>query len=159
MIQSKRKKISQGRGGQRTRPIDKNLKTFALAPSATQVTQMLITATFPCTLTGLRWEISALEGTVNTDLVQWGIFIVRDGEVLGTFGIGAGTDWYTPEQNVLAFNNAYLTGSANGEPEFHWSGHTKTMRKMMGGDQLIFGCRSSANVVNFAGVIQVFCKT
>ena len=48
------------------RPIDKNLKYVKkTGVAATQVSTTLFTATFPCTVVGLRWSISCYQDFLN----------------------------------------------------------------------------------------------
>ncbi len=141
------------------RPIDKQLIGVAkTAVNATQVTTVLKTTTFPCTIVGVRWSLTAFQdaGTAPGNGL-WAIVIVRDGNNIANLTAADGADFYTPEQDVLGFG--VLVFDDNVKP---WSGegHTKTMRKMMGGDQLVFLVRGEAtNTFNFEGVVQFFCKS
>ncbi len=142
------------------RPIDKQLIVVDKdTVDATQVSTTLITATFPCTITGLRWEIShdrsAGTGTAN---FWWAIILVKDGNSANTMAISDASTFYEPEQNVLAFGLGALEDE--GPDSMLSSGNTKTMRKLMGGDQLLFITRGIAtNTTNVNGVIQFFCKS
>ncbi len=143
------------------RPIDKKLIGIAKTTiDATQVTTTLLTVTFPCTIVGLRWSLGAIcdAGTTPTSF-GWAVVVVRDGNTIGNLQIADGTDFYTPEQDVMAFGAATLaqidTGSSN-----MFEGNTKTMRKLMGGDTLVWvGQAIATHTVRCAGCIQFFCKT
>ncbi len=141
------------------RPIDKQLKTvFHSATDATQEEVVLFTATFPCTVVGLRWSINQTQdGGTGKMQAWWAIVIVRDGESAGTLGTAVGDDTYTPEQNCLVFGASLINNNTDTSRNV---GSTKTMRKFMGGDRLIFIVRGIATETTMSqGVIQFFCKT
>ncbi len=66
--------------------------------------------------------------------------------------------FYEPEQNVLAFGVGALEDE--GPDSMTDSGTTKTMRKLMGGDKLVFINKGIVtNTHNTNGIIQFFCKS
>ena len=66
-------------------------------------------------------------------------------------------DFYAPEQNVLAFGHGSMDNNVDTQ---QFEGNTKTMRKFMGGDQLLFIVLGAAtNTTNVQGIIQFFCKS
>ncbi len=128
-----------------------------LLPANDQKNALLMTATFPGTITGLRWDISAVEVTDIIDVVAWTIVVVRDGNSGSAMSVGNATNLYAPEQDVLAFGFSRLQG--NDEVE-RWVGSTKTMRKLMGGDKLEFLCKNiQGATAHVSGCIQLFYKT
>lgn len=133
------------------RPIDKKLISISKTNSTTQQSTDLITATFPCTITGLRWSF-AMSGS---SVIHWAIVILRDGETLDALGQGDASTLYNPEQNVMAFGVVNALSTDHVHPE----GSTKTMRKLQGGDKIVFvmDCSSATGSVN--GCVQLFCKT
>lgn len=141
------------------RPIDKLLvvvnKTDVVA--AQQETD-IITATFPCTAVGLRWDLSWFQtGGTGEATTFWAVVIVRDGNAASTMSTSDAGVLYAPEQDVLTFGTVGFDNHTN---SLHISGDTKTMRKLMGGDKLkfiTFGTATNFNSVR--GVIQVFCKS
>ncbi len=141
------------------RPIDKNLVTATKGGvNATQEQTVLFTATFPCTVVGLRWSLSVFQdaGTGNARGV-WAVVVVRDGNSAGTMTTSDAGDFYTPEQDVLSFGHSSVD---NNVQTLQFEGTTKTMRKLLGGDQLIFICKAQAtNTSAFEGIFQFFCKT
>jgi len=141
------------------RPVDKNLIAIAqTAIDATDQSTTLVTATFPCTIVGLRWDFSIIQ-TAGTGICTyyWAIVILRDGLTLPTLAISDGSTFYNPEQDVMAFG---ATTIDNNTQTKQYMGSTKTMRKMMGGDKLIFISKGVAtNTSRVDGVIQFFCKT
>lgn len=141
------------------RPTDKGLVASAHSLTTAQKSTTLITATFPCTFTGLRWELSAVNTTAGADVVFWAIVLVKDGNAAGTMGSSDAAPFYNPEQNVLAFGQTRLGLPANGEGNAQWSGSTKTMRKLMGGDKVLLIVNNATATVSFNGVVQFFCKT
>jgi len=119
------------------------------------------TATFPCTIVGLRWDFGARTLTAANMNITWVIVIVRDGVTANTISQSNGADIWTPEQDIMAFGNVSLmgTGADSGEA-FHVQGTTKTMRKIQPGDILAFiSFGDVANGGQINGAIQFFCKT
>lgn len=146
------------------RPIDKSLVTIEDATMpASSFEQIIKTTAFPCTVTGLRWEITARSLTAaSAPEVAWAIVVDPDGNGVQSLSVApAGATFYTPEQNVMAFGIAKLGDPAKGANLVHtWTGSTKTMRKLKVGDNLSFlGLNDSAENVAISGVIQFFCKT
>lgn len=147
------------------RPIDKKIVTVnKLVVGSAQQATTLISATFPCTITGLRWSVAA-ENLVGTNGVNVGWAIVQSKENLNVNNVtvpGDGVDFYTPEQEVLAWGVSKLNAenASNGKSIALWDGSTKTMRKLQNGDALVMIVRTDTAVsVNFTGVVQFFCKS
>ena len=143
----------------RKRPIDKNLIFVRKAAvDATQVAEVLLTATFPCTITGLRWGMSVLQAAGTSQCEgSWAIVVEREGNVVDTLAITDSTSFYDPEQNVLAFG-VWLIENNSETKQFE--GSTKTMRKMQTGDTLqllVKGVATETSTIR--GVIQFFCMT
>ncbi len=144
------------------RPIDKELKFVNQTSTTTVVQSTLKTTTFPGTVVGLRWSFSAQTITTGDDIVNWLIVVIPDGEAANTPAISDGADFYTPEQNVLAFGSAHILGNAEtgGNMNVQFEGTTKTMRKLKQGDVLAFitlGIVVTGSAID--GVIQFFFKT
>ncbi len=158
---SKRRRTTTGFVVPRTkRPIDKNLVTVGFTGiTGTQQNTTIFTATFPCTITGIRWSMDAFaDAGTATGLNAWCIQVVKDGLAAQTMALSTGADFLTPEVNVVAFG-AGLTQGDQGSSK-NYDGTTKTMRKMMGGDLLVFSAIGQAtNTTRMFGVIQFFCKT
>ncbi len=158
---SKRRKV--GVTNFRTaRPIDKQLKAIKQTVAATQLSSLLLTVTFPCTITGLRWELSVRNDHAAVDSIFWALVIVRDGNIASAIGVSDAADFYAPETDVLAFGNIQLApnNATTGDSTHTWNGSTKTMRKMMGGDTLqLLVDGSAAASKEFGGVVQFFCKS
>ena len=144
------------------RPIDKSLISVTKsAQDGTQSETDLLTVTFPCTIVGLRWNISAIAaaGTAPANC-YWAIVVVRDGDSADTMGVSDGATFYNPEQNVLTFGCAALAPNNLASSATVWTGDTKTMRKMKGGDKLkLIVLGESTNTHEFRAIIQFFCKT
>ncbi len=150
-----------GRQTSRKRPIDKVMIVVAKPTvGTTQVSTTLLTATFPCTIVGLRWDLSVfVDGGTTPGIYGWAIVIVRQGITVSTISTGDGNTFFAPEQDVMAYGKG-----ANQQIDIgtgrHYNGSTKSMRKMMGGDTLLFlaiGQDTQTSVFN--GCIQFFCKT
>lgn len=150
-------------GARVKRPIDKELKVVDQNVTNSQVESLLKTTTFPCTIVGLRWNINVLGSTIATDsTIWWAIVVVKDGLSASTMATSDGADFYTPEQDVLAFGTVGVRDKDNGSgPTIaHFEGNTKTMRKLRGGDLLKFITISeTASAALVQGVIQFFCKS
>ncbi len=144
------------------RPTDKELIFVNQTATTANVTTTMKTATFPCTVVGLRWDF-IMEALVTTNsTISWIIVIVRDGNAANTISQSNGADMYTPEQDVMAFGTVHVVANdeTGGNMNAHIQGQTKTMRKMQQGDLLQF--ISLSNTVSSAavrGVVQFFCKS
>lgn len=141
------------------RPVDKSIICVTKAAvAAAQVTTDLVTATFPCTIVGLRWSISHLQdaGTGASHL-YWAIIVLRDGQTADTVATSDGATLYNPEQEVLAWGVSNIDNNTETKT---MTGSTKTMRKLMGGDKLVFACIGVAtNTSTVRAIVQFFCKT
>ncbi len=143
------------------RPVDKALiNVLKNGVTATQVSTQLVSATFPCTIVGLRWDLSfATDAGTSQGDYQWAIIILRDGVTVSTMNSSDAGTLYAPEQDVMAFGRGLTLGSGIGSVA-HYMGDTKTMRKLMGGDKLLFIMLGEAtNTQACRGCIQFFCKT
>ena len=144
-----------------TRPIDKSLICVTQTVTGTAGTTTLATAAFPCTITGLRWDLCLVPGTSSAQTAYWAIIRVKDGQNLGNFLITDGSTFYEPEQELLAFGvNSVSDGDTTLDFRAHWKGSTKTKRKMMVGDTLRFvtiGTNTTSGTLR--GVVQFFCQT
>ena len=98
----------------RKRPIDKELFSLVQGvPNTNQVDTDLLTASFPGTITGLRWDVSMVNGAASHDAITWVIIHVPQGDSANAIGTGNGTNIYTPEKNVLALDRDWETRSAS----------------------------------------------
>ncbi len=144
------------------RPIDKDLIAVSKTISAAQQTTTLKTTTFPCTVVGIRWEFSATSIVAAQAQLTWAIVLVKDGDAANTMSTTDAATFYSPEQNVLAYGVGNWPGTTvgDGSLSIQWSGNTKTMRKLMGGDVLqLLVDGNNATQGSFLGVIQFFCKS
>ncbi len=122
-----------------------------------QQTNTMITATFPCTITGIRWDLSTTGDTDILDRMSWVIAVLRESDTVSTIAIGNNGDMYVPEQNVIAFGMSKIQGN---DQVITWRGATKSMRKLMGGDRIIISALNSAAAgASLVGVVQFFCQT
>ncbi len=140
------------------RAIDKKIIFVQKATiDATQETTILITATIPCTITGMRWSIDFFQdGGAGDASVVWAIVINRDGNAANTLAQTDAASVYDPEQNVMAFGTAAVINSLH---TVHTEGSTKTMRKLMIGDVITFLVKGVAtNTMGVRGAVQFFCK-
>lgn len=145
----------------RKRPIDKNLFSIhANNVGPTQIDTVLYTATFPGTLTGLRWNVGFANGAAVTDKLGWVIVVVPEGDSINAIGVTNGTNIYTPEKQVLAFGSMQA-GSVGTDHVVNIEGSTKTMRKLMAGDKLYFSNKSTTGHADSvcSASVQFFYKT
>lgn len=154
--------LKRARTVSRSRPIDKQLivinKALALG---VQADTNLITATFPCTITGIRWSLGAFGNAGGPSQVYWAIVLIKDGNAISNFATSDAASFYQPEQDVLAFGFGHTADidAGAGNAQSHWEGSTKTMRKLMGGDSLAVVMISNGSLATFDGIVQFFCKT
>ncbi len=153
------KRARTGFSGTTKRPIDKNLIFISQSGTdATQETTTLFTATFPCTVVGLRWSITmSQDGGTGLCNHQWAIVIVREGLTIPTLATSDAATFYKPEADVLTFGTGTVE---NNQTVSHFEGSTKSMRKFQGGDRLFFivvGIASETTATK--GIVQFFCKT
>ncbi len=141
-----------------TRPIDKSLINVVQSLGASQVITTMFTATFPCTITGIRWNLNQLQNAGTGEATgRWAIIIARDGITPPSMGQSNGGSLYDPEQDVLSFGSWAIDNNTNHQ---HEAGETKTMRKLKGGDRLLFiGIGTATNTTAMSGVVQFFCRT
>lgn len=152
--------------GIQRRPIDKRLINIQIgAQTAVQTNVSLITATYPATITGIRWSFiiqSQVGGAANNG--GWVLIRVKDGVAPNTFSFSNAGTLITPEQEVIAYgrwavNDADIATS-NGPSCLNIEGHTKSMRKLMGGDQIYFMINGqTAGPQTVSGTVQFFAKT
>lgn len=143
------------------RPIDKGLVVVSQNISTTQQETDLVSATFPCTATGIRWDGDILSTASGGSAGYWAIVIVREGLSANTLSFTDGAALYEPEQDVLAYGHWTVTDldAGTGDANMHFSGSTKSMRKLMGGDKLQFISKGSVTIGTINGCVQVFCKS
>ncbi len=141
------------------RPVDKKLVVINHSSlDGTQQNTTLVTVTFPCTIVGIRWSMSIIQ-TAGTGSAShgWCINVLRDGGTQKVLSLTDGSDFFTSESDCLAFGCGVID---NNTTTIVYNGSTKTMRKMMGGDKLIFSALGVAtNSSAILGCIQFFCKT
>lgn len=145
------------------RPVGKNNVNIVKATvSTTQLQTTLFTTTYPATITGLRWQVSASNIIAADSTVQWAIVKVNQGLSASTMGAADAGTFYLPEQNMLVWGISYVKGStsATGPGVVNFQGETKTMRKLQGGDVLAFIVVAGvANSIGIIGSVQFFTKS
>lgn len=161
---SKRQRTNTQPTRRAKRPIDKKLINVLEANlGVVQYSQDLYPpANFPGTITGLRWEIVGMRavGTAQTSVYRWAIVVATAGNNPNTLTSTGGASMYDPEQNVLAYGVGCSANLAQDTAQ-HWSGSTKSMRKLKAGDRLVFLAigDSSTSTNRIAGSVQFFYKT
>jgi len=147
-------------GRRAKRPIDKKMMRvlFTDLNTTQQNLDLYPAASFPGTLTGIRWSIGAVaEAGASPTQLSWLIVVVPAGTTVGTVNMANGDSAYDPEQNVIAFGSTALLTTAT---HAQWDGTTKGMRKLKAGDKLVFTARSIATQeITLCGTVQFFYKT
>lgn len=161
---SKRQRTNTQVARRAKRPIDKKIISVTQTVANAQVTtEIYPAATFPGTITGLRWSFNVVRifGTAATGIMRWILVVVPAGVTIGTIGLGNSNSAYDPEQNVLAFGDCCTSALATGCPTVHIEGSTKSMRKLKVGDKLMFAAigDSASNTHTIFGTVQMFYKT
>ena len=140
------------------RPIDKVMTIVAQSGvDSTDVTTTVYTCTYPCTMTGLRWNLAFAQsaGTVWCHFV-WAIIYLREGETIDGLSFGDGLTFYKPESSVLTYG--YNTIFNHTQTKL-MEGTTKTMRKMQVGDSIQFLMRGiTTETSEVRGCVQLFVK-
>ncbi len=121
-------------------------------------------ATFPATIVGVRWELTAiaLDAAAANCLVTWAIVHLQDSKAASALSLGDATDFYSPEQNVISWGTSFIPNAVGTEGPIvaRWNGDSKTMRKVRNGDQLVLLCKSDVlNAAAFNGIVQFFIKS
>lgn len=143
------------------RPINKELIAVNSAlSSAAQINVTLYTATYPCTITGLRWGLD-VKNVVASDVAGvWIIYVVRQGQTVVGISDTTASTVYSPEEEVMAWGTYNLCDRSIGsEAVATFEGSTKTMRKLQGGDKL--GISATCSDIDGAllyGIVQFFNK-
>ena len=164
---AKRVRTVTGYSNRSRRPIDKALVTVSKTGLAsTQVSTDILAPNGACTVTGIRWSFNAwaeAAGSAGANLL-WSIVHVPDGYSASSMSATDATNFYEPEQNVLAFGAISVSTSASitgdGVSPTPIEGSTKTMRKMKSGDKIIFiavPLTPGAETLAIRGVVQAFC--
>ncbi len=155
----KHARTSFGASPHTKRPINKSLVAVLQSTNdATDTVTTLFTTTFPCTITGLRWDLTITQDAgTSTCFAYWVIAIVRQGMTIPTIATTDGATFFAPESDCLVFGTTTIENNIQSKD---FIGSTKTMRKMQGGDTLIFiGKGAATNTHRVDGVVQFFCKT
>lgn len=146
------------------RPIDKKLTNVLVTNlvAAKQDVALYSAATFPGTITGLRWSLNAVRsgGTATTfGHFAWAIIVQPAGTTVSTMTLASAGSMYDPEQMVLAFGRGCTWDAAQGVI-LEFEGSTKSMRKLKAGDALIFTTFGTATERHdITGTVQFFYKT
>lgn len=153
----------------KVRPKDKQIIGLSIGNGFATVNtfnQVLYTATFPATVTGVRWELSYGNTGHPFQNINWAIVILRQGVNIGALSAAQNVTLYSPEQNVIAWGIVSFTGgidddaaAVSGKPVGEDMGSTKSMRKLMAGDRLVFVNSLATNgdaAIRLQGAIQFF---
>jgi len=141
------------------RPIDKQIINLSLSSNNVQQSLTLFTCTYPNTVTGLRWDLTATNNTDEFTRAAWAIVLVREGDNANGLDLTNGQPLYEPEQNVMTWGcgSVLNPGSNAGAANRSWIDTTKTMRKMMTGDTLVLVYTATETTI-LNGAVQFFLK-
>lgn len=123
----------------------------------TQQFTNLYTCTYPCTVTGLRWDVNLYLQAGVAASCAWAIQVVKQGNSMNNISNSDGSSLLVPESNILVWGKNVLTGVLN---VAHEVGDTKSMRKLQAGDVLQFCCvGETGTTTEVFGSIQYFLKS
>lgn len=165
MSKRRRNTVAHGHGAGRrsARPINKEIVGIVnTASSAAQSEQQVWITTYPATIVGIRWEMSAISNIPSTNTSWWALVVVREGDTPNIAGLGPGTTLYKPEQDVMTWDIMTLASNTStaGPVTHHQSGSTKTMRRLQGGDKIVFITDADqVNATLYKGFFQFFIKS
>lgn len=157
MSSFKRRRGNTGAVIRSRRPIDKQIFVVnkPLIAGNTQASTALGSAlNRAVTVTGLRWSLYVHDDLKSS--IHWCIVLVREGTSVSTIATSDASTLYAPEQNVLAHG---ILGTGSTADHGFVEGSTKSMRKMLSGDQLFFVFKTDANAMDvMRGIVQLFFK-
>ena len=154
---TKRVKLNPGKA---KRPVDKLIRFYSQNMDNSQDNVVLFTATFPCTLMGLRVTLSPEAIVASAGYGAFVVAVVQDGTSPGTIDLTNGNSLYEPEQNVLTCGpvNTWM-GSSTGSG-WVYEEVVKTKRKMKVGDALVLSTLgTSATATPLRATITFFVLT
>lgn len=160
---SKRQRTTTTPTRRAKRPIDKKLTNVLVQNlvAAKQDVTLYPAATFPGTITGLRWNLAAVRsaGATTFSHFAWAIIVQPAGTTVSTMSMTAAGSLYDPEQMVLAYGRGCTWDTSAGNV-LMFDGSTKAMRKLKAGDALIFTTFGTAtHSHDITGTVQFFYKT
>lgn len=128
--------------------------------ASTQTGTLLYTATYPCTLAGLRWDGVFLNTSATGDTVAtWAITIERDNVATSTMAQSDAASFYQPEQDVMTFGVLVGTDRDGGTGPGYMKigGNVKTKRKLQVGDEVRLICKpTTAQTCVMKTIVQFF---
>ena len=159
IINDKRQRVSTFSRVKRS--IDKVQISVDLATvNGTQQGTTILTSAFPATVTSIRWDLAFFQDTGTSICeINWAIVLIKDGESADTMVKADGLAFYQPKQNCLVYGVDVIVNGLTFGMSKHTSGTTKTMRKMIIEDEIIFIARGIAvDSFRVFSVIQLFQK-
>lgn len=144
------------------RPVDKFIVNIIKnTVGTTQQSTLLYTATYPGTMQGIHIDLVVQQDAgVSAGSYQWAIVILRDGATLPLIASSDGSSLIQPEQDCLLWGRGFNNRATNDSPKIHYQMSTKTMRRMMDGDEIYFIFRGAAtNTSKCEGAVMGFYKT
>jgi len=123
------------------RPVDKRLiNAIHAAANSTQQSTTLFTATSPCTLSGAKVSFAVNSNTTTSaNVVGWALVLVRDNISIQTLVLTDGSNFYTPETELLLGGMLPFVSSN----EWNQVESNKCKRKLMNGDKLVLITKQS----------------
>lgn len=153
-----RRSLKRKRYAKTKRSKNKYVKTILITDATAtnkQINTILYSATYPCTIAGLRWNFACSQGnmTFNTGInFFWIIYVIEEGDqpknlTIGTVNNAEANDGFKGEQNVIAWGKGQCTQNYNAT----FDSATKSMRKLQGGDVLAFSIKYEIITGNNSG--------
>lgn len=150
------------------RSVDKQILSISASFTNTQAATTLYTATYPCTVMGLRINgsvQSAPDTTASPDAIGLACIVLKQGFTNpNNMALGNGNTFYSPESDVIWFKSGISdtfvnTGDGAFVASLNFEGAPKTMRKLEAGDRLLFIYNgSTADTKVLQGSVQFFLK-
>lgn len=121
--------------------------------------EIMTSQTYPCTIAGLRWDISINNRDTNPAEVMWCIIAAREGtdpttKLTGNWSMAS----IKPEQNVIAWGSGIIEPNQKPTSLRIWEGSTKSMRKMQIGDKLLLIIGKTNGMGDHNGHFQYSCN-
>lgn len=160
------KKKGQGRELQfnepkrRRRATTKRIVTVAGAITSTQSQTNLFQVTYPCKITGLRWNLTISNIDDFRQIAAWLIIVLREGDTVNSISLSEGSQLYQPQENVIAYGLTFVDQRSRSNHSTKWKDSTKATRQLQSGDTLfMINVSDRAEELDLIGAIQFFVES
>ena len=155
------------RPNRRSRPVDKLVYSVlkSIPAGSHDAAQTIFTATYPCTVTGFKWNINTIGDNTQALFCVWALIKYKEGEVFNhELHYVDGENLIDAESDVIAYGGGFFGSQGDGSTKpLNREGMTRIMRKMQVGDLIRFKFRVPGNIVGAAvpvmGTFQIFIRS